>query len=120
MWKEISSHPCHPPALEAPLSAPDPPAYLMLGPLRAREPTKGQCLPVELGLLTFLFHGGHVRWGTPGLPSWALAAKLSRLLAGKGMFAGSNPKKTLPLGTASKDTGRLLMLCLAKALLTEE
>lgn len=54
-----------------------------------------------------------------GSPSWPLAAKLSRLLAGKGVLTGSSPKKPLPSGTASKGTGGLLLLWLVKASRTE-
>lgn len=53
------------------------------------------------------------------LPSWALAAKLSRLLAGKGVLAGGSPKKPLLLGTVSKGTGGVVLLWLVKASLIE-
>lgn len=55
-----------------------------------------------------------------GLPSWALAAKLSRLLAGKGALTSGSPKRPLPSGTASKGTGGLWLLWLVKASLTGE
>lgn len=55
-----------------------------------------------------------------GLPSWALAAKLSRLLAGKRVLTGGSPKKPLPSQTASKGTGGLLLLWLVKATLIGE
>lgn len=61
--------------------------------------------------------GAGVRWG---LPSWASAAELSRLLAGKGGLVGGSPKKPPPSGTASKGTGGLLLLGLVKASLTGE